>query len=104
MGHIFILDRRTGAPLFPVEERPVPHTDVPGEESWPTQPFPPPAFRLVPESLPAAAAFGITPAAREQCRQAIAARRSEGIFTAPSPPGTVGVRGNLGGPHSARSA
>ena len=97
MGHIFILDRRTGAPLFPVEERPVPHTDVPGEETWPTQPFPPPAFRLVPESLPASDAFGITPAAREQCRQYIAARRSEGIFTPPSLRGMVVFPGNLGG-------
>src|SRR5205807_5756626 len=43
MGHLFILDRRTGAPLFPVEERAVPGSDVPGEAAWPTQPFPAPA-------------------------------------------------------------
>ena len=40
MGHIFILDRATGEPLFPVEERPVPASDVPGERASPTQPFP----------------------------------------------------------------
>ncbi len=40
MGHIFILHRETGLPLFPVEERPVAASDVPGEEAWSTQPFP----------------------------------------------------------------
>lgn len=39
-GLMFILDRRTGNPIFGVEERPVPPSDVPGEEGWPTQPFP----------------------------------------------------------------
>lgn len=97
MGHLFILDRRSGAPLFPVEERAVPQTDVPGEETWPTQPFPPPAFRLVPESLPPADAFGLTPEAREQCRQRIAALRSEGIFTPPSLRGSLHYPGTLGG-------
>ncbi|MDQ2889672.1 MAG: PQQ-binding-like beta-propeller repeat protein, partial [Gemmatimonadota bacterium] len=38
-GQLFVLDRDTGKPVFPVEERPVPRTDVPGEQSWPTQPF-----------------------------------------------------------------
>jgi quinoprotein glucose dehydrogenase len=46
MGHLFILDRETGQPLFPVEERLVPPSHIPGEQSWPTQPFPlkPPPF------------------------------------------------------------
>jgi quinoprotein glucose dehydrogenase len=46
VGNIFLLDRLTGKPLFPVEERPVPQSEIPGEKSWPTQPFPtkPPAF------------------------------------------------------------
>jgi quinoprotein glucose dehydrogenase len=39
-GHVFVLHRETGEPLFPVEERPVPASDVPGEEAAPTQPFP----------------------------------------------------------------
>ncbi|HEY2017379.1 MAG TPA: pyrroloquinoline quinone-dependent dehydrogenase [Bryobacteraceae bacterium] len=49
MGLLFILDRTTGKPVFGVEERPVPKSDVPGEESWPTQPFPikpPPLARM----------------------------------------------------------
>ncbi len=46
VGHLFLLDRETGKPLFPVEERPVPKSEIPGEQSWPTQPFPvkPPPF------------------------------------------------------------
>ena len=45
-GFAFVFDRVTGAPVWPIEERPVPRSDVPGEASWPTQPFPtrPPAF------------------------------------------------------------
>ena len=39
-GFIFVFDRKTGQPIFPIEERPVPQSDVPGEKSWPTQPFP----------------------------------------------------------------
>lgn len=45
MGHLFVLDRDTGEPIFPVEEIPVPQSNVPGEESWPTQPFPPKSLR-----------------------------------------------------------
>jgi quinoprotein glucose dehydrogenase len=46
LGHLFLLDRETGEPLFPVEERAVPQSAIPGEQSWPTQPFPvkPPAY------------------------------------------------------------
>lgn len=40
MGFIFVLDRETGAPVFPIEERPVPASRIPGEKAWPTQPFP----------------------------------------------------------------
>lgn len=40
VGHVFVLDRETGAPLFPVEERGTPQSEIPGESSWPTQPFP----------------------------------------------------------------
>ena len=39
-GFLFVFDRVTGQPLWPIEERAVPKSDVPGEESWPTQPFP----------------------------------------------------------------
>lgn len=39
-GHVFVLNRETGEPLFPIEERPVPPSDLQGESVWPTQPFP----------------------------------------------------------------
>jgi quinoprotein glucose dehydrogenase len=97
MGHVFVLDRRDGKPLFPVEERPVPQSDVPGEKTSPTQPFPLPAFRLVPESLSAADAFGVTDSARAACRARISALRFQGIFTPPSQQGTIIWPGNLGG-------
>ncbi len=51
MGHLFVLDRRTGAPLLPVEERPVPKSTVPGEEAAPTQPFPVRPGPLMPQRL-----------------------------------------------------
>ena len=97
MGHLFILDRRDGTPLFPVEERPVPASDVPGEKASPTQPFPPPAFRLAPESLSADQAFGATDSMRAACRNRIAGLRYRGIFTPPSFQGTIIWPGNLGG-------
>jgi quinoprotein glucose dehydrogenase len=46
MGHLFVLNRETGEPMFSVEEVAVPPSDMPGEHSWPTQPFPPAEFRL----------------------------------------------------------
>ncbi len=97
MGHLFILDRRTGEPLFPVTERPVPSSDVPGEEAWPTQPFPSLPFRLASESLTPDQAFGLTDSARAQCRERIAALRYEGVFTPPSLRGTIVFPSNLGG-------
>ena len=55
-GFLFVFNRVTGEPLWPIEERPVPKSDVPGEESWPTQPFPtkPPPFsrqKLTPDDI-----------------------------------------------------
>ena len=80
MGHLFILDRRNGKPLIPVEERPVPRSDVPGEEASPTQPFPPPAYRFVPETLSSSQAFGLTPEGTALCRARMDSLRYEGIF------------------------
>jgi quinoprotein glucose dehydrogenase len=99
MGHLFVLDRRTGTPLFPVEERPVPSSTVPGEEASPTQPFPLHPGPLVPQRLTPSDAWGPTSTASDWCRERIASLRSEGIFTPPSLEGTVVFPGFMGGMH-----
>jgi quinoprotein glucose dehydrogenase len=95
MGHVFVLNRLNGRPLQPVEERPVPQSDIPGEESWPTQPFS--TISLVPEKFEPADAWGPTPEDVEWCAEKIRNSRSKGIFTPPSLQGTVVVPGNAGG-------
>jgi quinoprotein glucose dehydrogenase len=97
MGHLFFLHRDTGAPLFPVEERPVARSPVPGEETWPTQPFPTAPRPLVPQTLSAADAWGLTFWDRGRCRQRMATLRSDGIFTPPSVEGTIIFPGSAGG-------
>ena len=94
MGSIFILDRATGKPLIPVEERAVPTSDVPGEAASATQPFtsnPP----LGPQSLKET--WGMNDADRDACRAMLAPLRNEGIFTPPSLQGTLVFPGNIGG-------
>jgi quinoprotein glucose dehydrogenase len=97
MGMIFVLDRRNGKPLFPVEERPVPQTAVPGEVTSPTQPFPTLPRPLVPHRLKPEDAWGLTDKDRDWCREQIASLRSEGIYTPPSLEGTLAIPGNGGG-------
>jgi len=102
MGRVFVLDRATGAPLIPVEERPAPPSDVPGETAWPTQPFS--GISVAPEGLRADDAWGSAEKDRAWCRETIAAARSEGIFTPPSLQGTVVFPGNAGGVNWGSSA
>jgi quinoprotein glucose dehydrogenase len=98
MGHLFLLDRRDGTPLFPVEERPVPQDGVvPGETLSPTQPFPTKPPPLHPTELTAENAFGFTFWDRAACREQIASLRSDGIFTPPSLQGSVSYPGMAGG-------
>jgi quinoprotein glucose dehydrogenase len=97
MGHVFVLERETGAPLFPVEERPVPQGGVPGETLSPTQPFPVRPPPLGARTLSPDDAWGLTPWDRGACRERIEALRFEGIFTPPSLQGTIAFPGNAGG-------
>lgn len=97
MGHIFLLHRATGEPLFPVEERPVPQSDVPGESLSPTQPFPTHIPPLHPATLTAADAWGFTPWDRAKCAEKIARYRSEGLFTPASLEGSIQYPGSAGG-------
>jgi quinoprotein glucose dehydrogenase len=95
MGRVFVLNRLTGAPLLPVEERPVIKSDIPGEESWPTQPAS--TISLVPEKLSVEDAWGKDDKEREFCAQQIKAARSGDIFTPPSLEGTLVFPSNVGG-------
>ena len=96
-GLLYVLNRDTGKPFFPVEERKVPQSDVPGELSSPTQPFPLKPPPLAAQTLSADEAWGPTPEDREACRSVIKQLRNEGIFTPPSLQGTLMVPGNIGG-------
>ena len=95
MGRVFVLNRLTGAPLLPIEEKPVPQSDIAGEETWPTQPFS--SISLVPESLASRDAWGPTPEDLKWCQDKVEASRNEGIFTPPSLRGTLVFPGNVGG-------
>jgi quinoprotein glucose dehydrogenase len=97
MGHLYFLDRDTGKPLIPVEERAVPKSDLAGEQAWPTQPFPTRPAPLTPERLTAADAWGVSAADTAFCRDRIAELRNEGVFTPPSVRGTLIFPGNIGG-------
>lgn len=102
MGLVFVLDRETGEPVHPVEERAVPQDGVAGEQLSKTQPFPvrPPA--LVPDRVDPDDAFGITLFDRWECANRIAGLRNDGLYTPPTLGGTMflpftGGGGNWGG-------
>jgi quinoprotein glucose dehydrogenase len=88
-GFVFVLDRDTGKPFLPVEERAVNQKSIAGEVLSPTQPFPVLTPPIVPNSLSVEDAFGITWFDKRQCRKRIEDSVSEGIFTPPSEKGTV---------------
>lgn len=96
-GFVFVLDRATGQPVFPVTERPVPGSDVPGELASATQPIPAAPPPLVPQELRPDDAWGLTFIDRLMCRRRIAPLRSEGLYTPPSLGGTVIYPFNGGG-------
>lgn len=95
IGRVFVLNRLNGKPLLPVEERPVPQSDIPGEESWPTQPTS--TISLVPERLTPDDAWGKDEKEKQACVDLIKAARNGDIFTPPSLQGTLIYPGNLGG-------
>jgi quinoprotein glucose dehydrogenase len=94
---VFVLNRDTGVPLVPVEERPVPTDGVAGDALSPTQPFPvrpPPLMdtRLTPDD-----AFGLTFLDEAACRRTIAGARHGDLFTPPSTAGWIMYPGSAGG-------
>ncbi len=96
-GFLYVLNRDTGKPVFPVVERPVPQSRVPGEHTSPTQPFPVAPPPLVPQSLTADQAWGLTPQDRAACRENMSKLGPGRIFTPPSVKGIIAIPGNAGG-------
>jgi quinoprotein glucose dehydrogenase len=89
-GFLFVFNRLTGEPLWPIEERPVPQTDVPGEWTSPTQPFPtkPPPFAR--QSFTEKDINPFIPAEDQaKIRDLLKNSRNEGLFTPPSLRGTI---------------
>ena len=93
-GNLFLLDRETGSPLFGVEERAAPRSDVPGEESSPTQPYPKLPAHLGPTRFEA---WGPNEEERKWCADSVSKLRDEGMFTPPSLRGSLVFPGNVGG-------
>lgn len=96
-GMLFVLHRETGVPIFPVEERKVPASTIPGEEASATQPFTRVTPPLSPHRFTADQIFGISPEGRAACKQMMAGLRNDGIFTPPSLEGTLAMPSNIGG-------
>jgi quinoprotein glucose dehydrogenase len=96
-GFLYVLHRDTGAPVFKVEERPVPKSDVPGEVSSPTQPIPLVLPALALQRATVDTVWGLTPQDKAACLAKFAGLRSEGVFTPPSLRGSVVIPGNVGG-------
>lgn len=96
-GFAFVFDRITGTPVWPIEERPVPPSDVVGETAWKTQPFPtkPPPFSE--QGVTLEDAFDLTPALRDAAREQLAKYRLGPLYTPPSMQGTVMRPGVIGG-------
>ena len=83
MGHLFVLDRLTGEPLYPVEEIPVPQSEMPGEISSPTQPFPPKAFRLAMTTMDESTVTDLNPAATAKVLADLERMVTGDVFTPP---------------------
>lgn len=98
-GQLFVLNRENGQPVFPVEEKPVPASDIKGEQASATQPFNTVLPPLSPQRLTPNDAFGLGDDDRAACRARIAGLRNEGPFTPPSEKGTLVYPSSIGGAH-----
>jgi len=104
-GFLFVFDRKSGKPIWPIEERAVPQSDLPGERSSPTQPFP---TKPAPFAVQSFTEKDINPFLpkdeQETLRQRIKTSRNEGLFTPPSFQGSIEMPGHNGGANWASSA
>lgn len=89
-GFVFVLDRDTGKPIWPVEERAVPQGGAEGEQLSPTQPFPTHVPALMPQRFSTADVFNPFPAfGRSACEKELEGLRNDGLYTPPSTQGTL---------------
>lgn len=96
-GFVFVFNRLTGKPLFPIEERPVPQSDLPGEASWPTQPFPVKPPPLATTSVTREDITTVTPESRKDCLQKFGAALPGRLFNPWGLALKVEIPGTLGG-------
>jgi quinoprotein glucose dehydrogenase len=98
-GFLYVFDRVTGEPVWPIEERPVAKSDMPSEQAWPTQPFPtaPPPFASQKLTVDDINPHVLTPQEREDWKKRIAASKNDGLFTPPAVIDTVSIPGANGG-------
>lgn len=97
MGFVFVLDRVTGKPLFPVEERPVPQSDVPGEATWPTQPIPTKPPALARQSMTRDEISHVSPESEKYCTELFDKLVNKGMYTPAGIEPTVMFPGYHGG-------
>jgi len=96
-GYVFVFDRVTGEPVWPIEERPVPASDVPGEQPSPTQPAPVGLPVLAPQGVTLDDATDLTPELHEEAVAVLKRVRTGPLYTPPSVRGTIMRPGVLGG-------
>ena len=105
-GFLYVFNRVTGEPLWPIEERPVPKSDVPGEQAWPTQPFPtrPAPFAKQTFTVDDVNPWLAKPEEYAAMKERVAKARNEGMFTPPALIDTISMPGNQGGSNWASTA
>lgn len=105
-GFLYVFDRVTGKPLWPIEERPVPKSYMPDEESWPTQPFPtyPQPFTRQKFAVNDVNPY-LSPTEKARIHDIVAKARSEGIFTPVTVNGNqISAPGEMGGANQGSTA
>ncbi len=96
-GYLYVFDRETGAPVYPIVETPVPQTDLPDDKSSPTQPIPQGIASFANQKLTHDNVFGLTPIDKAWCQNVFDKARYEGVFTPPGNKEAVLFPSALGG-------
>jgi quinoprotein glucose dehydrogenase len=97
MGFLFVFDRVTGQPIWPIEERAVPTSDVPGEHASATQPFPTKPKPFARQGFTDDDLIDFTPEMKARAREIVAQFKSGPLYTPPSMQGTIAQPGVIGG-------